>query len=53
MGTIKGKECDIIMTTTGFKKNFENYNNVIFIENIVDKEEVTKKLKDFFEKNNL
>lgn len=53
MGTVKGKECDFIVTTYGFKKNFADQDNVIFINNIIDVEEVKTALKEYLEKKNL
>lgn len=46
MGTIKGKECDLIVTTDGFKKEFADRDDVIFVTNIVNKEEIKEKLKE-------
>ncbi|SHH72644.1 PTS sugar transporter subunit IIB [Sporanaerobacter acetigenes] len=51
MGTVKGRNADLIVTTSGFKKNFEGQDNVIFIDNIVDEKEVKDKLSAYFEKN--
>ncbi|HEY8364530.1 MAG TPA: PTS sugar transporter subunit IIB [Haloplasmataceae bacterium] len=51
MGTIKSKVADIIITTTGFTKNFEGQNNVIFINNIVDKKEVKEALERYLNNN--
>lgn len=50
MGTIKGVKADIIITTTNFRKQFADNENVIFIENIVDANEVQKKLEEYLEK---
>lgn len=47
MGTIKGVNADLIVTTEGFRKNFVDQDNVIFIDNIVDVNEVYEKLKDY------
>ena len=49
MGTIKGVQCDLIVTTAQFKKNFEETPNVVYVENIVNVEEVTQKLKEYFD----
>ena len=51
MGTVKGKPCDLIVTTEGFRKNFKDQDNVVFIKNIVDVQEVKEKLKVYLEKN--
>lgn len=48
MGTVKGKECDLIVTTNGFKKSFEGQENVVYVENIVDVKEMTEALKAYF-----
>lgn len=53
MGTIKSKDCDLIVTTNEFKKNFSDQNNVIYLENIVDDQEAERKLKEYLEANNL
>ena len=52
MGTVKGKECDLIVTTYGFQKNFADQDNVVFINNIVDVKEVKEALQVYFEKKN-
>lgn len=49
MGTIKGKSYDLLVTTQGFQKNFESQDNVIYVDNIVDVNEVTEKIKDYLE----
>jgi len=48
MGTVKGKPFDLIVTTEGFKNNFLEIQNVIFIKNIVDVKEVKEKLEEYF-----
>ena len=53
MGTVKGKECDLIVTTYGFQKSFADQENVVFINNIVDVNEMKEALKVYLEKNNL
>jgi len=50
MGTIKGVQCDLIVTTEGFRKNFVDEPNVVFVSNIVDVEEVKTKLSEYFER---
>lgn len=47
MGTIKSKQADLIVTTDGFRKDFADRENVIFVTNIVNKEEMKSKLKEF------
>lgn len=53
MGTIKGKTYDLLVTTKGFQKQFASQKNVIYVDNIVDVNEVSEKLKAYFEENNL
>lgn len=53
MGTVKGKECDFIVTTYGFQKNFADQDNVVFVNNIVDVNEMKEALKNYLERNNL
>lgn len=51
MGTIKGKPCDLIVTTEGLRKNFAEQENVVFVNNIMDVNEVKGKLKDYLDNN--
>lgn len=53
MGTVNGKNADLIVTTEGFKKNFKDQDNVIFIKNIVDKEEMEEKIAGYLEDKEL
>ena len=53
MGTVKGKECDLIVKTNGFKKQFADQDNVVFVENIVDVNEMKKALKTYLEAKSL
>lgn len=46
LGTVKGKACDFIVTTQGFKKHFEENENVVFVNNILDVEEVMEKISE-------
>lgn len=50
MGTIKGKECDLIVTSEEFRDNFEGQGDVVFIKNIMSKEEVKSELEKYFNK---
>ncbi len=50
MGTVRGRNADLIVTTTGFEKNFAEQNNVVYIKNIVDKAEVKEKLATYLNK---
>ncbi len=53
VGTVKGKPYDMLVTTSGFKKNFADQDNVIYLNNIVDTNEAKAKLEDYLKKNNL
>ncbi|WP_159649440.1 PTS sugar transporter subunit IIB [Erysipelothrix aquatica] len=50
MGTIKSKSCDLIVTTEGFRKNFQDRDDVIFVTNIVDKVEMKQKFEEYLGK---
>lgn len=47
MGTIKSKQADLIITTDGFKRDFADRENVVFVTNIVNKEEMKTKLQQY------
>lgn len=51
MGTVRGKPCDLIVTTEGFRKNFQDMDNVVYITNIVDVKEVKQKLQEYFDRH--
>ncbi|MEG0076834.1 PTS sugar transporter subunit IIB [Anaerorhabdus sp.] len=53
MGTVKGRECDLIVTTEGFRKNFADQENVVYVNNIVDVAETKNRLEEYFKKHNL
>lgn len=53
MGTVKGKPCDFIVTTEGFRKSFAHENNVIFVNNIVDVNEMKEKLAAYLQANGM
>lgn len=53
MGTVKGKNPDLIVTTTEFEKKFKDLDNVVYLENIMDKEEAKNKLTEYFEENGI
>lgn len=53
MGTVKGRQCDLIVTTEGFRKNFESQDNVVYINNIVDVKETKEKLEIYLKEHNL
>jgi len=48
MGTVKGKECDLIVTTYGFQKHFADQDNVVYVNNIVDVSEMKSALETYF-----
>lgn len=50
MGTIKGKERDLVVTSEEFRDNFEKQEDVVFIKNIMSKDEVKTKLEQYFNK---
>lgn len=50
MGTIKGKERDLVVTSEEFRDNFEGEEDVIFIKNIMSKDEVKLELENYFNK---
>lgn len=49
MGTIKSKQADLFITTEGFRKSFQDQDNVVYVTNIVDKVEMKNKLTAYFE----
>ena len=53
MGTVKGRECDFIVTTESFRKNFANQDNVVYINNIVDVKEVKEKLEVYLKEKGI
>lgn len=53
MGTIKGQTCDLIVTTASFKKNFAEQDNVVYINNIVDVNEMEQALRIYLESKKL
>lgn len=47
MGTVGSKPCDLIVTSEEFKKNFADQDNVVYVNNFVDVDEMTEKLDDW------
>jgi len=47
MGTVKGKPCDMIVTTEGFTDQFSDMENVVFVNNILNVDETKTKIEDF------
>lgn len=50
MGTVHGIECDMIVTTESFRDNFKQMNNVVFVNNIMDVNEVKENISLFLNK---
>lgn len=50
MGTVRGKPFDLLVTTEGFRDNFIDLDNVVYITNIVDVAEVQTKLEQYFQR---
>lgn len=48
-GTVDSKNADLIVTSADFQDEFAKRNNVIFINNVVNTEEVKEKLKSYLE----
>lgn len=53
MGTVKGRDCDLIVTTESFRKNFTDRDDVVYINNIVDVKEVKAKLEEYFQQKGI
>lgn len=53
MGTVRGKPCDLIVTTAEFKKNFADQDNVVYVENLVDVGEMKEALIPMLEAKGL
>lgn len=52
MGTVKGIECDMIVTTESFRDNFVGEDKVIFVKNIMDVNEIKGKISEFLKRDN-
>jgi len=48
-GTVGSKECDLIVTSQDFADKFAGNDHVIFVNNIIDVNEIKQKLQDYFE----
>lgn len=44
MGTVKGQACDFIVTTSGFQKHFNDQENVVYVDNILDVAQVKERI---------
>lgn len=53
MGTVKGKPCDLIVTTNEFRKNFEGQSNVVYLTNMVDVNAAVELLDAYFKNNEI
>lgn len=49
-GTVESKNADLIITSQDFEEKFAGKENVIFINNIVDADEIKEKLNKYLEK---
>lgn len=45
MGTVKGMNFDLLVTTEAFRKNFAELDNVVYVKNMVDVNETREKLE--------
>ena len=52
-GTVRSKSPDLIITTNQFKDKFMDLDNVIFVDNIVDEDEIQSKLSNYLDGGNL
>lgn len=50
MGTVQSQDYDLLITTEEFRDNFQGQDNVIFINNVIDVDEVTEKIKKYLDK---
>ncbi|HPX32150.1 MAG TPA: PTS sugar transporter subunit IIB [Erysipelotrichaceae bacterium] len=53
MGTVKGKPCDLIVTTEEFRKNFADQDNVVYISNMVNISEAKDKLEKYLKEKEI
>lgn len=53
MGTVKGRPCDFIVTTHEFKKQFAEADNVIFVQNMLDVNEMKQKIDAYMKEKGL
>ena len=52
-GTVDRRNADLIVTSADFESRFAGRDNVVFVTNVVNKEEVKGKLKAYLESHNL
>ena len=48
-GTVDSRNADLIVTSQDFESRFAGRDNVIFVTNVVNKEEVKEKLKAYLD----
>lgn len=48
-GTVDSRNADLIVTSDDFESRFAGRDNVVFVSNVVNKEEVKEKLKAYLE----
>lgn len=53
MGTVKGKPCDLIVTTEEFRKNFADQDNVVYISNMANISEAKDKLEKYLKEKEI
>ena len=49
-GTVDSRNADLIVTSADFESRFAGRDNVVFVTNVVNKEEVKGKLKAYLER---
>lgn len=52
-GTIGSQQADVIVAAEDFREKLSDRQNVVFVQNIINTEEVTEKMREYLEKNNL
>lgn len=52
-GTISSQQADLIAAAEDFREKLSGLQNVIFIKNIIDTEEVANKMRKYLEENDL
>ena len=52
-GTVDSRNADLIVTSADFESRFAGRDNVVYVTNVVNKEEVKGKLKAYLERHGL
>lgn len=52
-GTVDSRNADLIVTSADFESRFAGRDNVVYVTNVVNKEEVKGKLKAYLESHGL